>query len=121
MDITSIKLLNSLVEGQKETSELLEILGIKDRRLAYIIKNLTELDYIDKENTIIKLKETPKVTLFRDVTKIVDVEKLLRESNEIILSSIDESITVDELMRKSGGWPRRLRPPPGHECAGKTR
>ncbi len=102
MDITSIKLLNSLVEEQKEASDLLEILGIKERRLAYIIKNLTELDYIDKENTIIKLKETPKAILFRDVTKIIDVEKLLHESNEIILSSIDEGITVDELVRKSG-------------------
>ena len=102
MDITSIKLLKSLVEGQKESSELLELLGIKDRRLAYIIKNLTEQNYIDKENTIIKLKETPKITLFRDVTKIVDIEKLLCESNEVILSNIDEYITVDELIKKSG-------------------
>ena len=102
MDITSIKLLKSLVEEQKESSKLLKLLGIKARRLAYIIKNLTEQNYIDKENTIIKLKETSKTTLFRDVVKIVDIEKLLRESNEIVLSNIDENITVDDLIRKSG-------------------
>ena len=102
MDITSIKLLKSLVDGQKETSELLDLLGIKDRRLAYIIKNLTEGDYIEKEDRIIRLKETPKATLFRDITQTADVEKLLWESNEIILASIDENITVDELIKKSG-------------------
>ena len=102
MDVTSIKLLKSLVEGQKETNELLDLLGIKDRRLAYIIKNLTEEDYIEKEDAIIRLKETSKATLFRDITQTVDVEKLLRESNEIILSSIDENITIDELIKKSG-------------------
>ena len=102
MDITSIKLLKSLVEGQKKSSELLELLGIKARRLAYIIKNLTAQNYIDKENTIIKLKETSKITLFRDVAKIVDIEKLLCESNEVILSNIDENITIDDLIKKSG-------------------
>lgn len=100
MDVTSIKLLKSLVEGQKETNELLGLLGIKQRRLAYIIKNLG--DYIEKEGSIVKLKETPKATLFRDIVQIVDVEKLLRDSNETILSNIDENITVDELIKKSG-------------------
>lgn len=49
MDITSIKLLKSLVDGQKITGELLDLLGIKNRRLSYIIKNLTEEDYIEKK------------------------------------------------------------------------
>lgn len=102
MDITSIKLLKSLIEGQKESAELLNLLGIKERRLAYIIKNLVEEDYIEKENIVIRLKETPKATLFRDITQVVDVEKLLRDSNEIILSNIDENITVDQLIKKSG-------------------
>ncbi len=102
MDITSIKLLKSLVDGQKKTSELLGLLGIKDRRLAYIIKNLTEDDYIEKDDTTIRLKETSKATLFRDITQTVDVEKLFRESNEIILFNIDKNITIDQLIKKSG-------------------
>lgn len=102
MDITSIKILKSLVEGQKEVNELLNLLGIKERRLAYITKNLVEEDYIEKENIVIRLKETPKATLFRDITQVVDVEKLLRDSNEIILSNIDGNITIDQLIKKSG-------------------
>ncbi len=102
MDNTSIKLLKSLIGGQKDAIELLNMLGIKDRRLAYIIKNLVEEGYIEKEGAIIKLKETSKATLFRDITQIVDVEKLLRESNEIILSNIDENTTIDQLVKKSG-------------------
>ncbi len=102
MNAISIKLLKSLVEGQKETNELLNLLGIKKRQLAYMTKNLVEEDYIEKENTVIKLKETPKATLFRDITQVVDVEKLLCNSNEIILSNIDKNITVDQLIKKSG-------------------
>ena len=102
MDITSIKLLKSLIEGQKETDELLILLGIKDRWLAYIIKNLGEQNYVEKIGTTIRLKETPKAILLRDVIQIVDIEKLLHESNEIIISSIDENITVVELIKKSG-------------------
>ena len=71
MDVISIKLLKSLVEGQKETNELLNLLGIKKRRLAYMIKNLVEEDYIEKENTIVRLKKTPKAILFRDIAQVV--------------------------------------------------
>ena len=102
MDITSIKLLKSLVGGQKETGRLPDLLGIKERRLAYIVKNLTEEDYIEKEGSTVRLKETPKATLFRDVAQTVDVEKLLRESNETVLSSMGENTTIDELIKKSG-------------------
>ena len=102
MDVISIKLLKSLVEGQKETNELLNLLGIKKRRLAYMTKNLVEEDYIEKENTIVRLKETPKAILFRDIAQVVDVEKLLCDSNEIILSNIGKNITVDQLIKKSG-------------------
>ena len=99
MDITSIKLLKSLVGGQKNTNELSKLLQIKDRRLARIIKNLAKEDYIEKKNAVIRLKDTPKAALFMDIAQTVDVEKLLYESNEIILSSIDVNITVDELIK----------------------
>ena len=102
MNVISIKLLKSLIVGQKETNELLNLLGIKKRQLAYIIKNLVEEDYIEKENTVIKLKETVKATLFRDIVQVVDVEKLLCKSNEIILYNIDKNITIDQLIKKSG-------------------
>ena len=102
MDITTIKLLESLADGQKGTDELLGLLGVKKRRLAYIIKNLTKEDYIEKEGTTIKLKKTPKATLFRDITQTVDVEKLLCESNEAVLSSMSQNVTVDELVKRTG-------------------
>ena len=102
MDTTSIRLLKSLVEGPKESSLLTSLLGIKERRLAYIMKNLEDLNYAEKENTIIKLKENSKTILFRDVTKIIDVEKLLYESNEIVLSEIVETDAINDIIKKSG-------------------
>ena len=102
MNIISIKLLESLVDGEKKPDELSKLLQIKGRWLAKIIKNLTKEDYIEKKGAVIRLKETPKAMLFRDIAQSVDVEKLLYESNETILSSMDLDITVDELIKKSG-------------------
>ena len=100
MNIISIKLLESLVDGEKKPDELSKLLQIKGRWLAKIIKNLTKEDYIEKKGAVIRLKETPKAVLFRDIAQSVDVEKLLYESNETILSSMDLDITVDELIKK---------------------
>lgn len=102
MNRTSIKVLKLLINGQKEKSELLKILDIKDRYLAYVIKNLTESGYINKENSTIKLENTPKVTLLKDVVQIIDVEKLLDGSNETVFSSIGKNITIGELEKNTG-------------------
>ncbi len=102
MNTTSIRLLKSLVNGPRESRTLLAMLGIKKRRLAYILKELRDLDYVEKGNDLIKLKETPKTILFRDVAQIMDVEKLLCNSNEIILLDVTEPVTLDRLIKKSG-------------------
>ena len=102
MDITSIRLLKLLIEGQREVGEILDLLGIKERWLSHIVKNLEEESYIKKTRTTVRLKETPKVTLLRDVIQIVDVEKLLLGSTEAIISHIHENTTVDRLIKKTG-------------------
>ena len=102
MDITSIRLLKLLIEGQREVGEILDLLGIKERWLSHIVKNLEEESYIEKTRTTVRLKETPKVTLLRDVIQIVDVEKLLLGSTEAIISHIHENTTVDRLIKKTG-------------------
>ena len=102
MNITSIKLLKLVMSGQKETSELLDLLEIKQRHLANVVTDLARQDYLDKKNTIVRLKETPKTKLLRDIAQIADIEKLLYESNEIVFLNMDESITINELMLRSG-------------------
>ena len=42
MNITSIRLLKLLTSKQREINKLPAILGIKDRQLSYIIKDLTK-------------------------------------------------------------------------------
>ena len=101
MNLTSIRLLELLVQGPKTTAKLADLLGIKNRQLARVIKNLIKKNYIKKENNIFKLDQTPKTTLFRDVAKTMNVKILLCESNEAILCNIDENITLDQLMKKS--------------------
>lgn len=102
MDITSIRLLKLLVEGQRESGEMLALLGIKERWLSHIVKNLEEEGYIERTGTAVRLRETPKVTLLRDVMQVVDVEKLLLGSTEAIVSNISKNTTVDDLIKKTG-------------------
>ncbi len=102
MNITSIRLLSSLVNGPREPRTLMAVLGIKERRLAYILKELRARGYAEKETGLVRLKETPKTVLFRDVAQIMDVEKLLCNSNEIILLNATEPVTLGHLIRKSG-------------------
>ena len=98
MDNTSIRLLKTLLDGPKEENQLRSMLGKKERQLAYTIRNLKDQNYAEKENTIVKLKENSKTILLRDVSKIVDVEKLLHESNEIIISNVVEPSTIDKII-----------------------
>jgi len=102
MDTTTINLLKEIVRGPAKTKELMDILGIKERRLNYIINDLKNQDYIEKEDSNVKLKENTKTVLFRDVAKKCDIEKFLHESNMMVVSYATEPIKIDEIVRLSG-------------------
>ena len=102
MNITTIKLLKFLAEGPREAILLPDLLGVKKRQLAYIVRGLKELGYAEKEDGIIRLLENPKTVLFRDVSKTVDVQRLLCGSNETVFLWLAGASSVDEIVRKSG-------------------
>ena len=83
----------------KKNKRAADLLGIKKRRLAYMIKKSCGRGLHRKRKYNSQVKKTPKAILFRDIAQVVDVEKLLCDSNEIILSNIGKNITVDQLIK----------------------
>ena len=102
MNTSSIKILKAMVEGTKDTTALKEIAEVKNWQFNALIKDLTEQGYIIKDENIIKFQEGAKAIIFRDVAKKLDIEKLLHESNETVISYLTEPIAVNALENISG-------------------
>ncbi len=84
MNISSIKILKELVEGTSDARLLRQPLGIKVWQFNEHIKNLTKNGYVVKNGTIVSLQKNSKTSLFVEISKKLDIEKLLHESNELI-------------------------------------
>ncbi len=102
MNITSIRLLKSLIMGPKESGALVKILGIKQQRLAQIIENLCKQDYVKKDGKIVRLETNSKTAFLKAVSRIVDIEMLLCKSNATVISCMVEPIRMDHLIQKTG-------------------
>lgn len=99
MNATKIKLLKAVKDGITTTKDLREIVGVKEWQFNALVKDLIDEEYIDKTDSTISLRNNAKVILFRDVANKFDVEKLLRNSNEIVLLNITKPITIDNLQQ----------------------
>jgi len=102
MNTSTIKILKELVEGTSDADQLRQSLGIKHWQFNEHIKNLTKNEYIEKNGTVISLQKNAKTSLFIEISKKLDIGKLLHDSNELIFSLLSEPLTIDELLVISG-------------------
>jgi len=102
MNTSSIKILKELVEGTSDADRLRQSLGIKHWQFNEHIKNLTKNQYVEKNGTVISLQKNAKTSLFVEISKKLDIETLLHDSNELIFSLLSEPLTIDELLVISG-------------------
>lgn len=91
-----------MVDGTEDSSTLKEIAGVKDWQFNALIKDLTEQGYVLKQDNLVKFQEGAKSIIFQDIAKKLDIEKLLHESNEIVISYLTEPIAVNALENISG-------------------
>lgn len=101
MNQSSIILLLALGEGKTSQAEIHKILGLGKAQFYTILKELTNTDYVEKQNSEIVFKKNAKTALFRDVAAKYNMEKLLHDSNEIVFSILSEPVTLDDLRRLS--------------------
>lgn len=102
MNTTSISLLKAVISGNSNTKTIREILGIKEWQFNEQIKKLLQDGFIIKNGNIIKLQDNIKSTLLRDISKKLDIERLLRGSNELVLAYLTEPITVNGIVKNTG-------------------
>jgi predicted transcriptional regulator len=102
MNPSSITLLKAIKDGVSNPKELMDIIGIKEWQFNNLVKALVSQDYIEKTDSAITFKRNSKTILFKDVAFKFDIEKLLHNSNEIILQSLAEPKTINNLQRSTG-------------------
>lgn len=102
MNTSSIKILKAMADGTEDQTTLQELAGVKNWQFNSLIKDLIEQGYVIKDENKIKFQEGIKAIIFRDIAKRWDIEKLLYESNEIIISYLTEPIALNAIENISG-------------------
>jgi len=101
MNSTAITLLKLTMGNPSKSDELLKKLKIGSWQLNDHVKKLSELGYLVKKGKIIETKKSDKILLLSKLSKKIDIESILLESNEIILSHLTEPITIKNIILKS--------------------
>ncbi|MBI1828719.1 MAG: hypothetical protein HY222_01640 [Thaumarchaeota archaeon] len=101
MNSTAISIVKELSNGSVDTKTLMQNVGIKEWQLNSQLKDLIQQGYAQKEENTVKLQESAKSAIVRDLVKKLNIEKILRGANEIIYSYLTEPISINEIILKT--------------------
>jgi len=102
MNASAIAMLKAVKEGVSSPRELMNIIGVKEWQFNKLVKELVDQDYIEKTDSAVTFKANSKTILFRDVASKFDVEKLLHDSNELVVQNLIESKTINDIQASTG-------------------
>ena len=104
MNTTSISLLKLAIEKPSKADELQKKLKIGNWQVSSYIRSLKQRGYLDKNKTgsLVSILNCPKTQQLLELSEQnIDIENILRESNEVILSYLIEPQTVNGLIFKT--------------------
>lgn len=101
MNVTSISIIKYLANGISNVPTLMETAGIKEWQINSILKDLIQLGYVVKEGNTVKLKDDLKPATIRELSKKINIEKILRGANETVFSYLTEAISINEIILKT--------------------
>ncbi len=101
MNITTINIIKHLANGVSDVQTLMDITKIKEWQINSQLKDLTQFGYVVREGNTVKLKDELKPVTIRELTKKINIEKILRGANETIFSYLTEPISVNEIVLKA--------------------
>ena len=84
MHITTIRLLKEIINGMTNVGALKEVLGKKEWQFNALVKKMILEGYLQKTENDLRLQNNAKTKLFASISKSWDIEKLLRDSNELV-------------------------------------
>ena len=102
MNQTSLRLIEQIIQGTDNKRDLMKFVQIKIWQLNTHLNKLENLGYITIHKDVIKLSETTKSILLRDVSQKFDIMNILINSTEIIFSNLVESKTISDLEQLTG-------------------
>ena len=102
MNQTSLRLIEQIIQGTDNKRDLMKFVQIKIWQLNTHLNKLENLGYITIHKDVIKLSETTKSILLRDVSQKFDIMNILKDSTEIIFSNLVEPKTISDLEQLTG-------------------
>ena len=102
MNKTSIRLLKHVNKGTTDISRLKQILGTSDSQFRLLTGDLIKQGYLSRDKKILKANSSPKYILFSKVARRYDIQLILHDSNEAVLCSITEPVTITEIQNITG-------------------
>ena len=102
MNSTALRLLHYVVGGTFDSQDLMKLLKIKRWQFNEHIKKLTQENYIKKNGNTITLQDNAKARLLQSISRRLDIQRLLRDSNEQLFVLVTEPITINQLCINTG-------------------
>lgn len=101
MNTTAISIIKELSNDISDAKTLMQNIGIKEWQLNSQLKDLIQQGYVQRDESTIKLQDNAKPTTVRDLIKKLNIEKILRGSNEIVFSYLAEPVSINEIILKT--------------------
>ena len=89
------------MEGPVDIIDLMEEMEIMPWQIYAHIRTLREQNYVVFENQQIRLKRDWKVKFLQELSEYINIEKILFESNEEIISYLTEPVSINYIVDKS--------------------
>ena len=102
MNPTSISIISTVINGVHDVKTIKKINRVKDWQFNELVKKLVQDGFIKKEGNALSLQKNAKVALLKKIANTWNLERLLRNSNDLVFSYLTESLTVNEILTKTG-------------------
>ena len=102
MHSTLLSLLREILCGTNDITELRKISSVKQWQFNKHIQKLVQDGFVKKEGNRITLQKNVKTFLLRTIAQNWNLEYLLLDSNELVLSCLTELLTVNEILARTG-------------------
>lgn len=102
MNTTSITILKRVISGVEDAKMIMEGIGVKGWQFNSQVKELSLQGFVQKIDNSLKLLDGVKPMMIKEISTRLDIEKLLKDSNELVFSYLIEPTTINDIVRITG-------------------
>lgn len=102
MNTTSITILKRIISGVEDAKMIMDGIGVKGWQFNSQVKELSLQGFVQKIDNSLKLLDGVKPMMIKEISTRLDIEKLLKDSNELVFSYLIEPTTINDIVRITG-------------------